>query len=51
MPSHIKFLNFEGCDTPIPLTNKILREELCKHLSEIDSISDDDLRWLPFVKI
>jgi len=33
----------EGCDTPIPLTNKILREELCKHLSEIDSISDDDL--------
>jgi len=33
----------EGCDTPIPLTNKILREELCKNLSEIDSISDDDL--------
>ena len=33
----------EGCDTPIPLTNQILREELSIKLSQIESIGDDDL--------
>ena len=33
----------ESCDSPIPLSNQSLREELCDKLGQIDAISDDDL--------
>lgn len=33
----------EGCETPIPLSNSVLREELCRKLHQVDAISDEDL--------
>ena len=33
----------EHCDTPIPLTNQILRENLCQKLAQIDAVNDEDL--------
>ena len=36
----------ENCDSPIPLSNQILREELSQKLTKIDSFGDDDLSAL-----
>ena len=33
----------QNCDTPIPLSNQVLHNELCSKLSQIDAMSDDDL--------
>jgi len=33
----------EHCETPIPLSNQILRENLCQKLAQVDSVNDEEL--------
>merc|ERR1712018_240535 len=33
----------EHCETPIPIANQVLRENLCLKLSQVESVNDEDL--------